>query len=310
MATELRWIASLPASALCAAEAILNAQQPAIPRIAAELNSPAKNLQTAITECHLEPGRVLPHLIALAAGIPQLHELAEVALTKTLPREQARLHAPRVAEAVRQVVAACRQATPEMLEELTVRAGPIRNQWDAKGPGLLAAVGRLIGSKWLVDRADVVLVYPVLGGGGTAFPQYNTVAFEAVLTDPVARLPEVVRLAWLVSQLSCDRPDFHEQLGPPSEFKDFWTRDRLESLAGLAFVPTALAAAEELELTNCDLPTLEIAITSWTRNLVGNSPIAAGILFDWWTTYRNRGSKWNVALSALIQMASENLAEG
>jgi hypothetical protein len=310
MATELRWIASLPASALWAAQALLYGKQLAAPNIAAALEMPTANFRAAIAECRLDPQRLLPHLIALAAGIPQLHELAEVALAKVLPREQARLQAPRLAETIRQVVAACRTTSPDILDEMSLRAGPIRSQWEAHGPGLFAAVSRCVGPETLVESAEVVLVDPVAGGGGAAYPRYNTVVFEALLADPVPRLPEVVRLAWLVSQLSCDRPDFQEQLFPSSEFKELWTRDRLESLAGMALLPAVLATGEELELTNCDRPTVELALNSWALKNVENSPISAALLFDWWTTYRNSGSKWNVALSALIQMDSENLAGG
>ena len=228
MATELRWIASLPASALCCGAALWDGKTLAVPGIAAELEAAATQLRTAISDCGLKPHRVLPHLIALAAGIPQVRELAEVALTKSLPRQYAQLQAPRVADAIREVVAACRSAVPELLDELTVRSGPLRNQWEARGPGVLAAMGRLVEPDILVDRAEVVLVYPVLGGGGTAYARYNTVTIEAVLTDPVARLPEVVRLAWLLSQLSCDRPDRQERISPSNQSQERWTSDRLE----------------------------------------------------------------------------------
>jgi len=308
MATELRWIASLPASALCAAEAIWIGKSFTTPNLAAALKAPAEDLHAAIDECGVERQGLLSHLVALAAGIPQWLELAEVALTKMVPREQALLQGPRVGEAIRKVVAALRAALPDLLEELDVRSGPIRNQWEARGPGLLAAVGRWVGPELLVGRADVVLVYPVLGGGGSAFARYNTVTIEAVLADPVPRLPEVVRLAWLVSQLGCDRPDFQEGLIPSIKEKRMVTFDRLESLASAALVPAVLEAAAEVELATCDLPTLELAFQSWDNRVMEKAQVSAGLLFDWWTTYRRSGSKWQVAVSALFQMSSAGAA--
>jgi hypothetical protein len=229
-------------------------------------------------------------------------------LTKMVPREQALLKSPRVGEAIRKVVAAFRAAQPDLLEELEVRSGPIRNQWEACGPGLLAAVGRWVGPELLVDRADVVLVYPVLGGGGTAFAKYNTATIEAVLADPVPQLPEVVRLAWLVSQLGCDWPEFQEGLIPLNNLKRTVGIDRLESLASAALVPAVLEAAAEVELATCDLRTLELALRSWDNRVIEKAQVSAGLLFDWWTTYRHSRSKWHVAVSALFQMSSEGAA--
>src|SRR6476661_1820226 len=117
MATELRWIASLPTSALCAAEAILAGKSFTTPNLTAALKEPADDLHAAIDECGIEPQGLLSHLVALAAGIPQWLELAEVGLTKMVPREQALLQAPRVGEAIRKVVAAVRAALPDLLEE-------------------------------------------------------------------------------------------------------------------------------------------------------------------------------------------------
>ena len=68
----------------------------------------------------------------------------------------------------------------------------------------MAAIGRLTERELVVERADVILVHPVLGGGGWAYPPYNAVCFEAVLANPIAELPEVVRLGWLLAQLNLD----------------------------------------------------------------------------------------------------------
>ena len=197
---------------------------------------------------------------------------------------------------------------PDLLEELEVRSGPIRNQWEARGPGLLTAVGRWVGPELLVDRADVVLVYPVLGGGGSAFARYNTVTIEAVLADPLPRLPEVVRMAWLVSQLGSDRPNFQEGLIPSIKEKRMVSIDRLEALSSAALLPAVLEAAAGVELATCDLPTLELALQSWDNRVIEKAQVCAGLLFDWWTTYRRSGSKWHVAVSALLQMSSEGAA--
>ena len=89
-----------------------------------------------------------------------------------------------------------------MADELPLRLEPLRSQWEARGPGLLFGVRRLTSVDWLVPSANVVLLPPVLGGAGQAHPTYNVVTFEAVLANPISRLPEVLRLGWLLAQLN------------------------------------------------------------------------------------------------------------
>jgi hypothetical protein len=310
MATELRWIANLPASAMHAAQAILNQQGLTDANLAAVLAAPTRRLETEIAEFPLRPDQVLPQLIALAAGISQPQELAEVTLAKLLPRKQFQNRESRLVEAIRETIAVFNKAVPDVLEELTVRSGPIRNQWDARGPGLLAAMRRLTSPDFIVDRADVVLLYPVLGGDGCAFAQYNTVAMEAVLADPVPGLPEMVRLAWLLAQLNSDLPGVQGQINALNAVRGPRTRDRLEELVAFATLPLVLAAAEEVELASCGSKQIELALQSWYQRRTDCIEIPADLLFNWWTTYQRSGSNWHIAIAALIQMKREFDARG
>src|SRR5690606_23019649 len=98
------------------------------------------------------------------------------------------------------------------LEELELRSAPLREQWEARGGGLLATLARLTTAGLVPEMADVILVHPVLGGGGAAHWQYNSVQFEAVLANPLAELPEVLRLGWLLAQLNFDLPLYEDHL--------------------------------------------------------------------------------------------------
>ena len=125
-----------------------------------------------------------------------------------------------------------------MAEELELRTGPLRLQWEARGPGMLRTIGELTEPELIVPSADVILVYPALGGGGDAQLPNNTVRIEAVLANQVTELPETVRLGWMLAQLHLDVPMYGENVHI----------DRLPHVARFAMLVPALQAAEEVEL--------------------------------------------------------------
>jgi len=137
----------------------------------------------------------------------------------------------------------------------------------------------------------VLLVHPALGGAGEAHLAYNSVRIEAVLANPNAELPEVVRLAWLIAQLQCDLP----------KYSDTIHADRLPRIARYAMLPAALLAAEAVELLRFTPEMIGQAMTAW-RLAVPQGIDAAGVVNQWWQTYLETRPPWNVALAALDQM--------
>ena len=167
------------------------------------------------------------------------------------------------------------------------------------GPGLLAAIGRATDAELLVERADVLVVHAISGGGGQAYLPYNSVSIEAVLANPHAELPEVVRLGWLISTLQFDLPKFSEEIAPA----------RLPVLAGLAMMPAALEAADYVELARNTPATLERALTAWElveTGQPGRAEALAATLDNWWRTFREAPTAWAIALRALDEMLSAN----
>ena len=92
---------------------------------------------------------------------------------------------------------------PRLTEELLLRQRPLRELWEAHGPGLLYQISRQQ-SLELPSKAQIVTVLPIHGGGGEAIAEHESVVIETVLANPIGNLPEILRLAWLIAQLSPD----------------------------------------------------------------------------------------------------------
>jgi hypothetical protein len=116
---------------------------------------------------------------------------------------------------------------------------------------------------------------------------------EAVLTNPVPALPEVVRLAWLVSQLNLELPRYQGDLH----------RERAFELGSWAMLPATLAAAQELELGKLDEPTMRMAIKAW-RIPTPRSSAFVHDLMSWWQTYQADRPPWTVAITALDMLVA------
>ena len=287
MSGDARWIASVTASALHAAECLVAGEVPADRPLFAALADEAGGLAVDLEAVGLPPPRFFEHALPLAVRFDALAKLAEVSLTKAAGRRQSDAAASGIAGRLESLVNAFRQAVPDVVEALELRSGPLRLQWEARGGGLLATLRRLTEEDVVVETAEIILVHPVLGGGGRAYPLYNAMHFEALLANPQPLLPEVVRLGWLWAQLNLDLPKYQDPIG----------RERLRTIGPLAVLPPVLAAAEEVELGRLDRPTLAAAITSWQAGVVDPDT-----LLDWWETYQASNPPWEVALSALDRM--------
>ncbi len=88
-------------------------------------------------------------------------------------------------------------AIPDFAEQTRLRLGPLVQQWEAYGPGLirhcLEAAGLPQGTP---PELEITPVLPMFGGGGLLLSEGALI--EAVLANSNPLLPEVLRLAWLV----------------------------------------------------------------------------------------------------------------
>lgn len=186
-------------------------------------------------------------------------------------------------------------AYPKYTDEAMLRAGPLRELWLATGPGMLLLMGRMTEASLVVDHAEVVVVQPVIGGMGYAHLTTNRLHMEGLLANADARLPETMRLTWLLAQLDFERPVYSELINA----------NRLRALAGLAMLPAVLTASAELDLGTYTLDRLEHVIHSWHLDTLG-LPVgaAAQITLSWWETYQAARPDWRTALTGLDQLLS------
>jgi hypothetical protein len=288
---ELRWLASVSASCFHAAAAIARGLPLVDRRLADALAPPVASLTAELAAARLDADAFFREAVPLASVFENNRELAERVLGKLRGRENHELLAARLAGWFSQLESAFKAAAPNAIDELELRSGPLREQWEARGPGLLAAIGRLSERALLAESAEVVLVYPVMGGAAAARLPYNKVVIEALLTNPHGDLPEVVRLGWLLSSLNLDLPRYSEAIPP----------ERLTRLAPLAMLPVALEAAAEVELTPGEPASLARAIAAW-RLADSNAEPLAETVQRWWQTYHDSRPAWSVALAALDRM--------
>ena len=296
---NLNWATSVSAGALHAARALLMGRALVDRPLAAAIQAPAEALRTAVAATGIPAEAVWQHLLPLAAGLEPPgsespatelagHDLAARVLGQIEPNVS-----PSVVEglglALTRLSAAFAAAQPRSADELALRREPLRGQWEARGPGLLFGVRRLTSGDWLVPAATVVLLPPILGGAGQAHPTYNAVTFEAVLANPVAQLPEVLRLGWLLAQLN-------PALSAPTP--GFVSGDRRRAAAG-ALLAAVLAAAEDVELARADRAYFDLAAAEWL-----NDQSVADTLWPWWQTYAARRLGWTAGLDELDRLLS------
>lgn len=201
-----------------------------------------------------------------------------------------------LAAAMQAVSAAAEFEQPNFHRDMQLREAPLREQWEAYGPGLWHQLGQWIEPALFVEQAEVCLVSPAIGGMGWAHLQTNRCHIEAVLTNAHPQLTEVMRLCWLLSQLDFERP----------RYSDLINSRRLRKVAGLAMLPPLVCAAEELGLCRFDGAMLLQAIEDWHIEPSGNKTRAlAEVLMVWWDTFRSGQIDWSVALTGLDRMMSE-----
>lgn len=284
---KLRWLASVSASALYASAELLRGRPLLDASLVEALAEPLEVFRSACEGAGVDPVLVVDHLTALSVEQSAVADQARMALRKLGGEALAARLASVVNNFSQQVQNAFDRCFPNTLHELELRSLPLREQWEARGPGLWKVLGRYLGPDALAESADSILVRPVTGGGGAAHVPYNRVSFEAVLANPEGELPEVMRLGWLLAQLQLDLPAIQGNLSRP----------RALVVGALGLVPALLTASHEVELTGPTERLLPRALETWRLDSGDAETLSA-----WWDTFVANQLPWGTALAALDQM--------
>jgi hypothetical protein len=294
---KIDWRSNLTISALHAAQAICIDKNLIDPRVHDALQNPTQSLDNWFRQ--LEP-----------SGAPSKTEFWNVLIEQSLESDQPEQIAQQackqifaevafdsttknfIAGRIGEIQAAYAMLFPKFAPQLELRLRPIRELWDGWGPGIMAHVGRLTERRLISSQATVVGVQPVVGGAGRAYPSYQFATIEAVLTNPVAELPEVIRLAWLLAQLGAAQFAPHETAEPI----------RSPFVWALAMLPPVLAGSQIVELARIDEANVALAIEQWSIAIPDALTNPAQSLLHWWETYLQTRPSWEVALNAIDKM--------
>ncbi len=289
---DLTWKPGPLSSALHAAAALARGQTLVDPLLQAALAEPAEAWQQEIVAAGLPVAAFRRALGGFATQFDSPRQLVERAVVKVQGNVlKGDLAIAKLTAVLIAVVQAFNKCYPNPAETLRLRERPLREQWEARGNGLLRQIALLTDERLIAPAATVVLVHPALGGGGEAHLQQNAVTIEAVLTNPDPQLPEPIRLAWLLAQLQCDLPDFADHVNA----------QRLPHVAAFALLPAVLQAAANVELGEFSPAQITRAITAWQLPKMADLDTAT-LVNDWWQTYLADRPAWPVALTALDQM--------
>lgn len=253
-------------------------------RAEAALAEPVAMLRDALQEERVPVERFLDVVRFFAIEFPTSQALAEVALRKTIGAMEA--NPPRVRRFTR-ALQAIRQSAAETLpafdDALETSFRSLQHDWERIGPGILGSAVPWTDPDLLVGQATVLGLQRVVGGMGSANLAGNRVAIEILESDVAPPLPEVVRLAWLLSQLNLDLPRFSDEITPA----------RRERVIALAMVPVVLTAAQTAGAC-AEPPNLENALRLWLPQEPQMTTVA-----EWWDVYRTMRPTWPNALRAL-----------
>lgn len=186
---------------------------------------------------------------------------------------------------------------PKSTQQLSLRARPIREQWDGYGAGLLRRIAKKTHESFIPKSAVCVLLSPYRGGDGDCDPATATLWIEAVLTNPVPSVPEVLRLTWLLTRIGMGTMVLPTEAAEENE-----DRERALMVVALAGLPVVLDAACYLEMTQSPTVTgqlIDSAMQAWFGPM---EPAVVEILDKWWSQSEELKPPFPVALKALDRM--------
>lgn len=289
----VRWRYDLQLSVIHAAYVVATDSVCSDARTQAALVQPATNLNNRLLSASIDVAEFWHQLISQHLDDGGNARALEVALLQAGCSE---LQLEQTAGAIANCLGECRLAFqkrfPKLTEQLKLRSKPLRDGWDKMGQQLLDNIARTIWKddppdEWWPPRVDGLLVQPLRGGDGDFDVASRTFWIEALLSDIDPEVPEVLRIAWLLTQLAIEL-----QMREKSS----------ETVTGmpwsLAAIPIVLSAAGEMGLSSGDMLPIAPACSLWR---IGDDSTAQTVQ-KWWLQWLHSDSPMPVALKALDRM--------
>ena len=153
---QLDWTANRWSNCCYAAAGLAWGLQPADSRLAAALHQPARELHELIGVADLPAREFWRNTLAVAHQSADPYSLARLALRKTGGAAASETLVARFGRSLAELETATADALPRFDQDLQHRARPLEQHWEARGPGLLKAIGQLTDPRLLVEQATIV----------------------------------------------------------------------------------------------------------------------------------------------------------
>lgn len=209
---KLQWIPSTTLSLLRTAHWVSRRRELKDTSLQQAITEPVHTITERLMSASVDPAIYWDHLIEEVVAHDNDVELTPAICEIALLRGgHSDLQSDQVALAIYRGLETCRRAhrtrSPKLADQLRLRYAPLKQAFEAYGPGLVRTIGKQIwnGSPptdWWPRRVSVHAVQPIATGAAGASGQQTSVWIEAVLTDIDPDVPEWLRLVYQLTQMA------------------------------------------------------------------------------------------------------------
>lgn len=248
----------------------------------------SQSLERTLNESTSDIDQLWQTLLSIAKTCDSLSEFTEHLLTQPLFSD---LDPQQLSTALGKCTRAFQDCCPRFDEEMQYRQLPLRNLWEAEGPGLLQAIAQQAGIT-LPPQVSIGLMQPISNGGGLASYDRSGILVEAVLNHQDPRLPETLRLGWLIAQCSLPVRSGRTDYGDVSQH-------------ALALVPFTLSVGEQAGATILNTDVILAALKHWAGGPhwrpqeITQPEMMAEVLHTWWTETASSKLDWHASVDDL-----------
>lgn len=291
--TKIQWVAHPELSAAHAAYLVSTRAPCNDPKTEQTLIQPVTEANNRLFSASVDVGQFWQqYLLQVLSDVPMEQACGVALLAAGANEMQVEQTSKAVANRLGDARLAFTNRYPKLAEQLDLRARPLRERWETYGPGLLNQVGKQIWgdrppADWWMPQVTALMVQPMRGGDGGYDASGARLWLEAMLTDVDPRVPEVLRVAWLVTSMAID----NYARGTSGELS-------LMRPWSLVSVPLVLNAGRELELLRGEELPMNEAMKLWH---FADEEVAATVS-QWWAVQADSTAPLPARLKRLDEM--------